>query len=131
MPLLNARGLGKVTFFTGLDFPVVMKPSLMGEPVLTAQAFYFLERLDSILAASFPITEVPSIHEIDYVVDNYLFEYSKKHPDEKITSKITELVFWQDNPNNAYFSYDWKITEGRKNKIHLWGTDFPRYRAPF
>lgn len=111
MPLTNARGLGKVTFFTGLDFPIVMKPSLMGEPVLTAQAFYFLERLDSVVTASFPSNKVPLPHEIDYIIDNYLFEYSKRHPDKKITSKITEFVFWQEDPDNAYFSYDWKLTE--------------------
>lgn len=111
MPLTNARGLGKVTFFHGLDFPILMKPSLMGEPILTAQAFYFLERLDSVVTASFPSDKVPLPREIDYIIDNYLFEYSKKHPNEKITSKITEFVFWQDDPDNAYFSYDWKLTE--------------------
>ena len=111
LPLTNARGLGKVTFFNGLDFPVVMKPSLMGEPILTAQAYYFLERIDSVVATSFPVNQEPSIRDLEYIIDNYLFEYSKKHPDEKITSKITEFVFWQDDPDNAYFSYDWKLTE--------------------
>lgn len=111
LPLTNARGLGKVTFFNGLDFPIVMKPSLRGEPIFTAQAYYFLELLESVVTASFPYGDEPSVREIEYIVDNYLFEYSKKHPEEKITSKITEFVFWQDDPDSAYFSYDWKLTE--------------------
>lgn len=47
MPLTNSRGLGKIVFFSGLKFPIVITPSLMGEPIITSQAFYFMERLDS------------------------------------------------------------------------------------
>jgi hypothetical protein len=53
MPITNSRGLCKVTYFNGLDFPVVMRPSLMGEPLFTAQGFYFVERLDSVLSIRF------------------------------------------------------------------------------
>jgi hypothetical protein len=112
MPLTNSRGLGKIVFFTGLKFPVVVTPSLMGEPVITAQAYYFLDRLNSVAKAQFESQEeVPTEREIEYIIDNYLFAYSKKYRDSKITSKITEYVYWQDDPDNHYFRYDWRMTE--------------------
>ena len=112
MPLTNSRGLRKVIFFSGLRFPVVISPSLMGEPIVTSQAFYFLERLDSVARVRFESSaDVPSERDMEYVIDNYLFEYSKKYPDSKLTSKITEFVYWRDDPNDHYFRYDWQLTE--------------------
>jgi hypothetical protein len=112
MPLTNSRGLGKVVFFSGLKFPVVITPNLMGEPIITSQAFYFLERLDSVVKVRFELPgDEPSEREIEYVIDNYLFEYSKKYPDSKLTSKITEFVYWRDDPDDHYFRYDWRLTE--------------------
>jgi hypothetical protein len=112
MPLTNSRGLGKVVFFSGLKFPMAITPSLMGEPIITSQAFYFLERLDSVAMMRLESpADIPSEREMEYVVDNYLFEYSKKHPDSKLTSKITEFVYWQDDPADHYFRYDWRLTE--------------------
>jgi len=112
MPLTNSRGLGKVIFFSGLKFPVVITPALIGEPIVTSQPFYYLERLDSVAKVRFSSpASAPSEREIEYVIDNYLFEYSKKYVNSKITSKISEFVFWRDNPNEHYFRYDWQLTD--------------------
>jgi hypothetical protein len=112
IPLTNSRGLRKIIFFSGLKFPIVITPSLMGEPLITSQAFYFLERLDSVARLRFESKEVtPSEREMEYIVDNYLFEYSKRHPGSKLTSKIVEYVYWQNNPDNHIFDYDWRLTE--------------------
>ncbi len=84
----------------------------MGEPIITAQAYYFLDRLDSEVKVRFDSHEnVPTEREIEYIIDNYLFAYSKKYPDSKITSKITEYVYWRNNPDRHYFKYDWQMTE--------------------
>lgn len=112
MPLTNARGLNRVILFTGLKFPVVVAPSLMGEPIITAQAYYFLDRLDSVAIVRFESpSDVPSEREIELIVDNYLFAYSQKYPDSKVTSKIAEYVYWRNDPNYHYFRYDWQMTE--------------------
>ena len=112
MPLTNSRGLGKIVFFSGLKFPIVITPSLMGEPMLTSQAFYFLERVDSAAAMRFESpADIPSEREMEYVIDNYLFEYSKRYPDSKITSKLTEFVYWRDHPDDHYNWFDWRLSE--------------------
>jgi len=112
LPLTNSRGLGKVVFFSGLKFPMVITPSLMGEPIISSQPFYFLERLDSVAKTRFDWKEkVPSERELEYVIDNYLFEYSKHHPESKLTSKISEFLYWKDNTENHYSEYDWRLTE--------------------
>ena len=110
MPLTNSRGLGKIVFFSGLRFPMVITPGLLGEPILTAQAYYFADRLDSVVRTHFESDkkDVPPEREREYVIDNYLFEYSKKHPDSKSTSKITESLYWQWDSDDAYFQYDWR-----------------------
>jgi len=43
---------------------------------------------------------------IEYLIDNYLFEYSKKYPSSKITSKITIFSYWKDDLDNPYFLCD-------------------------
>jgi hypothetical protein len=112
MPLTNSRGLGKVVFFSGLKFPIVITPSLMGEPMLTSQAFYFLERMDSAAAIRFESpADISSEREMEYVIDNYLFEYSKRYPDSKMTSKLTEFVYWRDHPEDHYNWFDWRLSE--------------------
>jgi hypothetical protein len=119
IPLTNSRGLGKIVFFTGLRFPMVITPSLLGEPILTAHAFYFLEQLECVARVQFESPDdMPSaeseeelMRKLEYVIDNYLFAYSKIHPDSKITSKISEFIFWRNDPCYHYFEYDWRMTE--------------------
>lgn len=66
----------------------------MGEPILTAQPFYFLERLESVVKVRFESNQiVPAERTIEYIIDNYLFEYSKNHPEDKITNKSLNSCF--------------------------------------
>lgn len=117
--LTNSMGLGKIVFFSGLQFPMVISPSLIGEPLLTAQAFYFLERLECVARVKFESSDdMPTaeseeelMQKIEYVMDNYLFAYSRMHPESKITSKPNEFIFWHDDPLYHYFEYDWRMTQ--------------------
>ncbi len=114
LTLTNSKGLNKIILFRGLEFPIVITPSLLGEPLLTAQPFYFLEDLDCVARIRFEknsdLPETSSNVEfeqfIETLLDNYLFEYVKKYPDSKITSKITEFSYWKNDLNYPYFMYD-------------------------
>lgn len=117
LALTNARGLKKIIFFSGLDFPMVIVPSLLGEPMLTSQAFYFMERMDSIARFYFEDARLlPNVPEeefartLEYLIDNYLFEYSKKYRDSKLSSKVTEYVYTRVDPDSYYHEYDWGLT---------------------
>ncbi len=98
---------------------MVITPTLLGEPLLTAQAYYFIERLECVARVRFESPkDMPSVESyeqlmkhIEYVIDNYLFAYTMKHPESMVTSKITEYVYWQDNPHYHYFERDWRLTE--------------------
>lgn len=114
LALTNARGLNKIIFFSGLDFPMVIVPSLLGEPMLTSQAFYFLERMDSIARFKFDdprtlpaVSEAEFARTLEYIIDNYLFEYSKKYRNSKLSSKVTEYVYTRVDPDAYYHEYDW------------------------
>lgn len=100
-PLTNTKGMKKVVLFEGLDFPIVIAPTLHGEPLLTVHALYYLGSLESAARIGF---EHPSTlpkyssrqdleRKFEYIIDNYLFEYSKKYPQTRITSKITDLKY--------------------------------------
>ena len=110
----NAVGISKVILFKGLSHPVVLTPSILGEPVFTAQPFYFLNDLDCIIRIRFenrvnmPDFETNEELEdfIETLIDNYLFEYSKKYPSSKITSKVTIFSYWKDELDNPYFRSD-------------------------
>lgn len=112
--LTNAVGTSKVILFKGLSHPVVLTPSILGEPVLTAQPFYFLNDLDCVIRIRFenrkdmPDFETNEELEdfIETLVDNYLFEYSKKYPTSKITSKVTKFSYWRNELDNPYFRSD-------------------------
>jgi len=116
--LTNSKGMKKVVSFKGLEFPIVIAPTLHGEPLLTAQAFYYMSSLESAARIRFEKDELIPKHNSDqeleqrfeYIIDNYLFEYSKKHPEERITSKITDLKYWK-NKSNTYLGYDEQNTQ--------------------
>lgn len=118
-PLTNSKGLQKIILFKGLSFPIIIVPSLLGEPILTVQPFYFIENLDAVARVRFENKEemdkALADNEIDVVVeynlDNYLFEYSKKYPDSKITTKIDKYVFWKNDLENPYHLYDKTYSE--------------------
>jgi hypothetical protein len=109
----NSKGLNRVIFFEGLDFPLVICPTIHDEPLLTTQAFYYLDQLESVIKirfekrSNFPEhkTETELERKLEYIFDNYLFLYSKKYPNEKLSSKITEYKFWRDM-GHTFLGYD-------------------------
>ena len=109
----NSKGLNRVIFFEGLDFPIVICPTIHGEPLLTTQAFYYLDQLESVIKIRFENksnfrdcqTETELERKLEYLFDNYLFLYSKKYPNEKLSSKITEYKFWRD-VGHTFLGYD-------------------------
>lgn len=102
----------QVLLFSGLSHPMLVHPIVHGEPVLTAQAFYYLEQLEAVAKVRF---ETPADHlkdgEVEYLVDNYLFEYSKFHPESRLSFKIAEGIFWEDDVPEFYLLVDHRDTE--------------------
>src|SRR6478752_6295254 len=81
--LTNSRGLGRVVYCQGLEVPVVILPTVHGEPLLTAQAFYYLEELECIarmstdaISANCQVIDSELARRCEYIIDNYLFAYS-------------------------------------------------------
>ncbi|MCY1411576.1 hypothetical protein D3C76_386090 [compost metagenome] len=107
LQLSNSEGLMKVVIFTGLSHPVIIYPHVHGEPALTAQAFYYLEDLESAAKIRFE-TGTPKLsdQELEYLIDNYLFEYSKAHPEAMLTFKISKGKFWEEDFSDFYLGVD-------------------------
>jgi len=102
----------KVLLFSGLSHRMLIHPIVHGEPVLTAQAFYYLEQLEAVATVRFETqSDYRTDAEVEYLVDNYLFEYSKHHPESRISFKITEGKFWKDDAHDFYSLADQKDTE--------------------
>lgn len=112
LQLANSEGLMKVLIFTGLSHSLVVHPTIHGEPLLTAQAFYYLEDLESVAQIRYETGEQElSEEDLEYLVDNYLFEYSKTNPQSKMTFKVTRGKFWRDDPSEMYVLADQGHTE--------------------
>lgn len=112
LQLANSEGLMKVLVFTGLSHSLVVRPTIHGEPLLTAQAFYYLEELESVAQLRYETGEQELSEEnLEYLVDNYLFEYSKIDPRSKITFKVTRGKFWRNDPSEMYVQTDQGHTE--------------------
>jgi len=105
--LSNAKGLEKIICFDGLGYDLTIHPTIHGEPLLTSQAFYYLKNLDSIAQLNIDISQ-PQLNstQIEYLIDNYLFEYSATNPKSKLTTKVDEYAYWEDDIHNLYHSYD-------------------------
>lgn len=112
LQLANSEGLMKVLVFTGLSHSLVVHPTIHGEPLLTAQAFYYLEELESVAHLRYETGE-PELSEgnLEYLVDNYLFEHSKTDPQSKMTFKVARGKFWNDDPSEMYVQADQGHTE--------------------
>jgi hypothetical protein len=124
LQLANSEGLLKVVVFTGLSHPVVVHPIVHGEPILTAQAFYYLEELESVAQLRFETGTVElTEEEIEYLLDNYLFEYSKAYPDATMSFKVSRGKFWSDDPSSFYRDRDQGHTQSlaldRANDSHV------------
>lgn len=110
--LSNSEGLMEIILFEGLSHSVVIHPTIHGEPLLTAQAFYYLEQLESVAEIRFESgVKSPSETEMEYLIDNYLFEYSKINAQSKVSTKLTGGKYWAQDMNDMYAFYDQKNTE--------------------
>lgn len=105
--LSNGKGLGKILYFHGLGYNLSVHPALYGEPILTSQAFYYLKDLESVasLRIEHPNPQLNEI-QIEYLIDNYLFEYSTTAINSKLTSKVMDYCFWKNDVNQIYHNYD-------------------------
>ncbi len=103
LQLADGEGLMSVVIFSGLSHSMIMRPAVYGDPTLTAQAFYYLEELGAVAELRFEDGQSrPSNEAIEYLVDNYLFEYSKRHPD----FKVSRGKFWEDDARDYYVGVD-------------------------
>lgn len=110
--LSKSKGLGKIIVFHGLEFNVVIHPTIHGEPILTSQAFYYLDQLESVAEIRFENpNSKPTDSRIEYLIDNYLFKYSTLHDDSRMSTKVTEFKYWKDDYDDMYLSYDQRNTK--------------------
>lgn len=111
--LTNSEGIGRAVYCHGLDVPVLIAPKIYTEPLLTSQAFYYLEDLESIarlqvdsLETKDGMSDERSLERYsEYLVDNYLFAFSIKHPAYRLTTKVTRPKYWR-NEGGLYRGYD-------------------------
>jgi len=110
--LTNSRGLSRIIYCHGLETPVIIAPTVHGEPLLTSQAFYYLEELESV--ARVTVDEIAEEHHAsedhltrrcEYIIDNYLFAYSVQHPESQLSTKITDFRYWRYD-GELYRGYD-------------------------
>lgn len=53
LALTNSTDLFRVISFEGLEFPIVIAPTIHGEPLLTTQALYYANKLESAVRIRF------------------------------------------------------------------------------
>ena len=111
--LSEGKGLGKALVFYGLNFNVVVHPTIHGEPILTSQAFYYLAEMESVAEVRFENSQdVLDVHELEYIIDNYLFRYSTINTNSKISTRVTDPKYWRDDGSEMYMmGYDQGNTE--------------------
>jgi hypothetical protein len=109
LQLSSSKGIGRFILFEGLEHAMLVKPTIYGSPVLTAQAIYFLEQMESAAHVRGERALPPA--DLEYVVDNYLFEFAKRHPETRMTYRVDEGRFWEDNFYSMYNSADQLLTE--------------------
>lgn len=112
LQLANSVGLSELLMFDGLSHKVLVHPTIHGEPLITAQAFYYLEQLESVAEIRFEGGDTAlSEQQMVYLVDNYLFEYSKLNNESKMSTKLVEGKYWKFDVCEFYAQYDQRNTE--------------------
>jgi hypothetical protein len=107
--LSGSKGLARFVLFKGLKYTVLVKPTLDGNPVLSVQGIYFLSQMEC--AAHVSHKDDLSQSEVEYILDNYLFEFAKQHPETRVTSRVAEELFWEDELSSMYNWADQMLTE--------------------
>jgi hypothetical protein len=109
--LSKSKGLSKILYCHGLEFIVVIHPTIHGDPILTSQAFYYLDHLECVAEFRFEDpSKKPTNNQVEYLLDNYLFIYSSQNEDSRITTKVTDMKYVFSN-NEMYHYYDQGCTE--------------------
>jgi hypothetical protein len=108
LQLSGSKGIGRFVLFKGLKYTVLVKPTVYGNPVLSVQGIYFLEQMEC--AAHVRDENDLSQSELEYILDNYLFEFAKQHPETRMTYRVAEGMFWQDDLSSMYNSADQMLT---------------------
>jgi len=110
LQLSGSKGIGRFVLFKGLKYTVLVKPTVYGNPVLSVQGIYFLEQMEC--AAHVRDEDDLSQSELEYILDNYLFEFAKQHPETRMTFRAAEGIFWQEGDlSSMYNSADQMLTE--------------------
>lgn len=111
LQLSDSEGLGRIVLFSGLEYTVLVRPTVYGEPLLTAQGIYYVDRLESVAhVRGNSGDDTLSDEKIEYLIDNYLFEFSKLHPESRMTFKVVENAFWVDDVHSKYLLADHRHT---------------------
>jgi hypothetical protein len=108
LQLSGSKGIGRFVLFKGLKYTVLVKPTVYGNPVLSVQGIYFLEQMKC--ATHVRDEDALSESELEYILDNYLFEFAKQHPETRMTFRVAEGIFWQDDLSSMYNSADQMLT---------------------
>jgi hypothetical protein len=111
LQLSGSKGIGRLVVFKGLKYTVLVKPTVYGNPVLSVQGIYFLEQMECAAHVRDKDDLSQSESELEYILDNYLFEFAKQHPETRMTFRIAEGMFWQDDLSSMYHSADHMLTE--------------------
>ncbi|MCR6700934.1 MAG: hypothetical protein NVV68_07200 [Dokdonella sp.] len=107
MQLADGEGLMSVVMFQGLSHSMIMHPVLLGEPTLTRQALYYMAELDAAALISFDEGRGElSEEQIECLVDNYLFAYSKRHPESRVSFKVAQGKFSIEDSSDYYRHVD-------------------------
>jgi hypothetical protein len=109
--LFNSEGLLEIIVCEGLSHSIIIHPTIHGEPLLTMQPFYYLEQLESVAEIRFEDrrSELSDV-QIEFLIDNYLFEYSKIDNRSKLCTKGTDFKYWLYDPSDMYAMYDQRNT---------------------
>lgn len=108
--LFESEGISKIILFSGLDFDMIIHPYVYGEPLVTTQPVYFLEQLGAIAKVRVEHPKKITTLETEYLIDNYLFEYSLRNPSSRICAKISSPAFWMPDFSDLYQYYDQRAT---------------------
>jgi hypothetical protein len=109
LQLSGSEGIGRLILFEGLKYAVLVKPTVYGNPVLTSQGIYFLEQMECVAHVSHE--QDSSQSELEYILDNYLFEFARQHSETRMTFRITEGRFWNDDWSSMYNLADQMLTQ--------------------
>ncbi|WP_072166343.1 hypothetical protein [Erwinia sp. Leaf53] len=108
--LFESKGLNKAIYFSGLTYNLIIHPYVYGEPLASIQPIYYLDELEAIARLRIEPPSPISEKEIEYLIDNYLFEYSLLNINSRMCSKITKPAFWPFDSNDLYQYHDNKNT---------------------